>query len=538
VRKNVQTELYHDQERKLLIYHTDAKSVDQVMATVPEAREVNGAYVACPASLKNIQLLRLIPMPVPGIMQASGYDYPIQAGRKPLAHQKVMANFMVSHPRSFNLSDMGTMKTLATLWAADFLMQQEGGRALIVAPLSILQRVWGDAIFANFLGKRTYQIVHGDSRARQKSLAVPADFYIINHDGLGVGAHTRGRFELDGLSKDIALRHDIKLVIVDEASAYRDASTKRHRIARLLFVDRPYLWLLTGTPTSNGPVDAYGLARLVNGAFGESYTSFHNRTMIQLSQFKWLPRAGSYNEARKLLTPAIRYDLHDVWDGPPITTQQRQVDLTKAQRKAMHELKRDLQITVHSGAQITALNEAAARLKFIQISLGAIYDSDHDVHTIDAAPRLKALREIIDETPHKILCFVPLTSVVNLLYRELKDRIGCAVVNGETSARDRASIFERFQQPESDLRLLIADPGTMAHGLDLFAANVVVWFGPTDRTELYLQAIRRAYRPGQKHPVSVIQIVATQLEREIYARLENNASLQGIMLKAVKDNML
>ena len=525
-------ELYHDRQRGLLIYKTADPGI--ITDYLPEARQINGAYVGMRATLANVQAMRAIDYPVPGIMAASGYDWPIQAGRKPLEHQKIMAEFMAAHRKCFNLSDMGTMKTLATLWAADFVLQQEGGCAVIVAPLSILQRVWGDAIFANFLGRRSYVIVHGSGAARQRALAQAADFYIINHDGLCVGAHTRKRFELDGLAADIQARSDITVAIVDEASAYRDASTRRHRVARLLIGGRRYLWLLTGTPTSNGPADAYGLAKLTGSNKGESYGSFHNRTMIRLSQFKWMPRAGSYEEARKLLQPAIRYDIKDVWDGPAKTVQQWGVSLTSAQHKAMAELKRNLVVTMQCGTPITAVNEAAVRTKFIQISLGAIYDHGHTAHAVDAAPRINVLKEIIGNAPGKLLCFVPLTSVINLLYKELKGRISCAIVNGQTSPRERADIFERFQSAESDLRLLIADPGSMAHGLDLWRAQTVVWYGTTDRTELYLQANARAHRPGQKYPVTIVQIVSNPLEREIYRRLENNETLQGALLQLVR----
>ena len=78
----------------------------------------------------------------------------------------------------------------------------------------------------------------------------------------------------------------------------------------------------------------------------------------------------------------------------------------------------------------------------------------------------------------------------------------------------------------------------MAHGLDLWQAQSVVWYGPTDRTELYLQANRRAHRPGQKHPVTVVQIVSNKLEREIYRRLESNESLQGVLLQMVREGKI
>lgn len=530
-------ELYHDRVRNLLVYKTSEP--DRVLQYLPEARRLNGAYVAVPATLHNAQLLRILDYPVPGIMEASGYDWPIERGRKPLAHQKLMAEFMVAHPRCFNLSDMGTMKTLATLWAADFVMQKENCRAVIVAPLSILQRVWADAIFANFLGRRTAALVYGSAALRSAALAIPSDFYIINFDGVGIGAHTRGKFILDGLSKELRDRTDIRLCIVDECSAYRDSRTKRHRIAREVIGRRDYLWQLTGTPTPNGPTDAYGLAKLANNARGESFTSFHNRTMMRVSQFKWIPRAGSYEAARALLSPAIRFDIKDVWDGPEMTTQQREVALTDEQKKAMAQLRRDLQIVVKSGRPITAVNEAAARQKFIQISLGAVYDENHNVHYLDASPRLRECEQVIENTTHKILCFAPLTSVIDLLYKHFSTKYQCEKINGPVKPKDRDRILMRFGDENDPLRLVFLDPGTSSLGLnDFVTADTEIWYGPTEKLIDYQQGRKRVDRPGQKWPSTCIQLVSNPLEREIYRRLESNESLQGLLLEMVREGKL
>ena len=535
---------YHDTRHDVLLY---PQQNPFAMQHLPDAKPV-GQFMAVPRTLQNCQVLRYFNHPVPPIITDENYDWPILPGRKALAHQKIMANFMVLHRRCFNLSDMGTMKTLATLWAADWLMQQypKGEcRALIVAPLSTLQRVWGDAIFRNFLSRRTFEILHGAAGKRLGALARPADFYVVNFDGVGIGAHTRKRFDLDGFSRALADRQDIRIAIVDEASAYKDSRTKRHRIARLVFDKKEYLWCLTGTPTPNAPTDAYGLAKLVNNAFGKSFQAFRAETMFNLgalngrASFVWKPQRDGYDKARRLLSPSIRFDIKDVWDAPEMTTQQREVELTDEQKKHLASLKRDLQITIKSSEPITAVNEAALRIKFIQIVLGAVYDGAHKAHAIDAAPRIAELREIIEQAPGKLLIFVPLTSIVNLLYKELSKDYACAVVNGEVSQKDRSVIFEAFQDADDSVpRILLADPGTMAHGLDLWRAQTVVWYGPTDKTELYLQANKRAHRPGQKYPVTVVQIVATPLEREIYRRLETNTSLQGALLEAVRKGEL
>ena len=219
-----------------------------------------------------------------------------------------------------------------------------------------------------------------------------------------------------------------------------------------------------------------------------------------------------------------------------MTTQQREVALTEQQKKLLADLKRDFVVQLKSGQPISAANEAAVRTKFMQISLGAIYDADHRSHLIDAKPRLDELKAVIREAPGKLLIFVSLTNVVNLLYKELHEWAR-EVVNGDTSQKDRSRIFQMFQSgPEP--RILIADPRTMAHGLDLYAAQTVVWYGPVNSTELFLQANKRAHRPGQRHPVTVVQLVSNALEREIFHRLETNTTLQGALLDVVRKGEL
>lgn len=526
---------FHDRQRNALIY---LALPPHIVSVLPEGKEANGYFVV-PRTLRASQVLRHFNYPVPPIITDDNYDWPRhRAIKHPYESQKITANFMALHRRCFNLSDMGVGKTMATLWAADWLMRQHAPgsfRALIVAPLSILQRVWGDAIFRNFLGKRTFEILHGTSAQRLEALERPADFYIVNFDGLTVGAHTRKRLELDGFSAALAKRDDIQLTVIDEASAYKDAQTQRHRVTRLVLGKKPYLWMLTGTPTPNAPTDAYGLAKLMNNAYGKSFTMFRSETMMQVTQFKWVPQKEGYDKARALLSPSIRFDIKDVWDGPEMTVQQREVPLTAQQIKLLKELKTHLQVMVKEGQNITVANEAAARQKFMQISAGAIYDADHSWHAIDAMPRIEELKSIIEESSGKILIFAGLTSIVNMLYKHLNARWACEVVNGDVSQKERSRIFEAFQaDPVTGPRIIIADPGTMAHGLDLWQARTTVWFTPTDKTELYLQANKRAHRPGQKYPVTVVQLVSNKLEQEIYRRLEANTSLQGALLDMVR----
>jgi hypothetical protein len=522
---------WHDPGTNTLIY--DLPDYGPMLPYLDGAKPLYNGYLAVPVSLYNCQVLRHFQMPVVPLVEQT-YDWPIRKPWHPREHQKLMTNFMVMHPKCFNLSDMGTMKTLATLWAADYVMlQNPGAKAIISCPLSIMQRVWGDAITQNMLGRRTYTVIDGDHKKRRKLLEKDSDFYIIGHDALKQGArlNKRRQVELGGLSKDIVDRTDITIGIIDEVGAFRDAQSMRSRAARTNIAQKSYFWPLTGTPTPTGPLDAHGLARLVNNAFGESYRAYKGRVMYQISPFKWIPRPGAHEEAYKLLQPSIRFEMRECTDVPPCTEQMRDVELSHEQQKLYKELKRDLVLQLEKGT-VNAVNEAALRLKLIQISCGALYDSDHNVTRVDCSPRLAELRAVIEEAHRKVIIFTPLTSVVHLLYDELKE-YSRAMINGEVPIKIRDEIIRKFQQ-ELDPEILIVDPATVSFGNDFTAASVEVWFGATDRSELYEQGKRRIDRPGQIGPTTIVQLASSPVEREIYRRAAANASMQGAILDMVR----
>ena len=523
--------MWLDRQHNVLVY--DVKDPSRILSAVQGSRRLHNGYVACPNNLYNLQLLSWLGLQVPAPMDEANYDWP---GRyRPFLAQRVTANFLSVHPRAFVLSDMGTGKTLAALWGADYVLRQyPGNRALIVCPLSTMQRVWADAIFTHFLGKRTTVVLHGSAAKRRELLQQPADFYIVNFDGVAV------------LAPELEQRADIRMAIVDECSAYRDRTTKRHKIARKILATRDYLWMMTGTPTPNGPLDAYGMAKLVNNCHGESYYSYQDRTMTKVSMYKWVPKSGSHAAAMQMLQPAVRFSIEQCTDLPPLTVQQRECELSAGQQAAYKEMKRELVLQAKAGP-ITAANEAVLRSKLIQISCGAVYgpgsvvrgepdlhNLGRPVHYLDASPRLAALREVAEQANEKIIVFAPLRSVLYMLYEELKKDYSCEMIHGDVSPKDRNEIFRAFQQ-DVDPRIIIADPGTVAHGLDLYAATTIVWYAPTDKTELYLQANKRIHRPGQTKSCVVVQLAATAIEREIYRRLESNETLQGLLLKLVQE---
>lgn len=530
--------MLYSPQSKTLLYETDQPL--KILSSTVGGQKLD-KYVAVPATLQNCQSMRRQGNEVVPVLDVYNYDYPIQRGRVPQWQQRVTANFLAVHPRSFCLNDMGTMKTLSALWAADFLMMEarlrgEEFRAIIVSPLSTLEDVWWDHIHKNMLGRRKCIILHGSAKDRQKKLEKDVDFYIINPDGLKIGFPPKGsRQPPTGLAKDLMSRLDIKLAIFDEASVYRNSTTPRHKAGRLLAKFRDYVWAMTGTPTPKGPENAYGIKKLIEPEYPESFTNYKNRVMLQVSQFKWVPRYNAAEQAAAMLQPAVRIPIEVCWQLPPCTKTLRSCTLSEEQDKAFRLLKRDAVMAMQDGSLVHAVNEAVLRMKLLQVVSGAIYDANHKAHILNPTPRVELVKEIIDNCAQKVIIASHLTSVLDYLNSELSD-YERAIINGQVAIKDRREILLRFGDPADPLRVVLVDPSTAAHGLNsLVTASVVVWFTPTDNPEHYQQLNKRIDRPGQKAHTTIVQIVATQIEREIYARLDAQQTLQGVVLQLAKE---
>jgi SNF2 family DNA or RNA helicase len=529
--------MWHDAARNLVIYETFDPRPEQY---IPDLVKFDGRYMAVPASLKNLQIMRLLGFPV--IRPLANYGWPRhrKVAPTPFFGQTETANFFAVHPRASCLSPMGAGKTLSVLWAGDALMRDyasrgERIRGIVVAPLSTLQSVWMDALETHFMGLRKGVIVHGSAEQRLAALAQDVDWYIINHDGIKTGAKfiaTRPRrpprIELSGFAAQLAARTDIRIAAIDEVGSFRDHRTNRSRVAKHLLAARDYFWVMTGTPTPNAPTDAYGIGKLLNNCFGESFTSFKTRTMAPTeSKFKYVPRPGAHEEAMKLLAPSIRFPVEM---KVSLSIQNRDVPLSPEQLHRFRELKRELLIEFERD-KVKAVNSAALRTKLLQICCGSVYDENHKAHDLDVRPRIAVLKEIIEEAG-KVLIFAPFTSSVNLLNSVLSN-VSKEVITGETTLAERTRIMRAFQQ-EDDPRAIIANAEPISRGQTLTAACVIVWWGPVDKCETYIQANYRIFRPGQTRNCTVVNLCGSPVEKETYRRLAAQESMQGLLLKLVE----
>jgi SNF2 family DNA or RNA helicase len=517
-----------------MIVHRESKSLLLKLRPEPFAtlksilpnhtREIDydGHNMAVPHNLKLTKILRNMGIKAPHPMRYY-YDWPRPARfDKVMEHQYITADFATMYPKLFVLNEMGTSKTASVIWSADYLMLAgEIKRVLIVAPLSVLD-VWSTELFDVTMHRKAL-VVYGDAEKRRALFDTDADFYIINPEGLEI------------IAGQLAKRKDIDLVIVDEAADYRNATTNKYEMLRKVTKERK-LWMLTGAPCPQAPTDAWALARLVDpGRVPEYFSQFRSRTMQKLTQYKWIPQPGGYEMAYQALQPAIRFRKKDCIDLPPVTITDRKVELTDEQKKAYEAMKTHLVAEAAAGHVVTAVNAADKIAKLRQILLGAVKDGD-DYVTINHSKRLDELCNCIDQAKAKTLVIVPykgiarcLTDEVNAWHDKRGDGKRCMLVNGDVTVNERNRIFQDFRD-DPDLNELICHPMVMSHGLTLVQADMMVFYGPINSNDRAAQVEARINRPGQVNSMTIVRLVANQLEKNIYLINEGRAIGQASML--------
>lgn len=523
---------------------------EQVLSSIPSARVVEykgNRLVAVPHKLWETQMLRRAGYAVPSPI-GFYYHWPRQRTRiaAPFVHQIETAAFLTLNHRAFCLNDMGTGKTLSALWAADYLLRERMIRkVLILSPLSTLDQVWGEAVFEHF-HDRSLAILHGTAEKRRRLFANDAyDFYVVNHDGLDIICDLQYKDIRDKQTGTVIgrkivsaefKRNDIDLVLIDEVATYRNASTKKFKTIKRALKPNMWCWGLTGTPTPNEPADAWAQCNLLMPAnVPEYFTTFKQFTMQQMTEHIWVPKREAPEIVFKVMQPAIRYDRDECLDLPECLYSTRTVEFTAEQKKHYKEVMSELSTEI-DGGRINAVNEGVKAGKLLQIACGEVYDTDGKPRGVDVTPRIDVTIEIIEQSPHKVIVFVPFTAPLLMLAEKLEAKFPkqVATVYGGTPVGERNRIFAEFQRMQNP-RVLVADAGTMSHGLTLTESNTIVWYAPEWSNDTYNQANARITRPGQKNTQYIIHVAGSEIERRMYARLRDRAKMQGVLLDMVKE---
>lgn len=503
-----------------------------LVQVIPHAREFDyqgERMLLIPNRHEEAKVCRNVGVPVPAPI-LTRYSWAASDGRKPWDIQKTTAALLTESHRAYVLSTMGTGKTRAAAFAADYLMMQPGiRRTLISAPLSTLDRVWSSELFRMWPQARV-RVLYGDRAKRLKLLAEDADWYIINHHGVIL------------LQDELAAR-GFGVIVVDELAsrALRNKSTEMWKAHNRVISSSTvkHAWGMTGSPTPKAPTDAWAQIKLLTpDRTVKTMTRFKDLTMRQVSNFKWLRRPEANDIVFGQMQPSVRFTLDDVMELPPTSYVTQQVKLSPEAAKAYKLLFDKMATLTSRGESITAVNEGVLQTKLLQVACGYVYTDKKKVYELPATERRDALLELAEQTDGKSIVYVPFIHALQGVHAYLRKKgVDAQLVYGGTSLGQRNKIFRAFQETE-DIKVLVAHPQCMAHGLTLTAAKTIVWYSPTNDYEIYEQANARIRRPGQTSKTLIGHLVGTPVEKLTYNRLRDRGTNQGFLLELFRNQEL
>lgn len=518
---------------------TSPSVLQKIQQTLPDIQTQaynGGTLVRLPVHDDTLQLLRNIGLPTSG-MEPLRWQYKtplIEGSYSVMAHQLTSAAYMASHKRCYNTSTMRTGKTASTIMCTDYLQSVKGvtGAVLIIATVSNLTGVWKHTIETTLPHKRVV-VVHGGTGKKDRlvKLRTPADYYIINYDGV--------KMVQDELLAMVN-RGNLNIVVVDELTHYGNPKSGRFLALDAVINGKnpvPYVYGLTGSP-GDDPIPIFGFAKLINPTRlpCKRITTWREMTQWRYGREAWMWRntADCPDILYRTMQPNIRFDKKDIMDLPPIVRQIRDCELTGDQKIAYRKMRDDMIALFDSGEVIEAVHKAALSQKLFQIALGTAIAPDKSIIELDNKPRVDVILEVIREASQKTVIFCPYTGAIDNLARQLRaHKLTVEVVDGRVTGNKRAEIFDSFQN-KPDPQVLICHPQTTAFGVELAAADTMIFNGPPlSGGFIYEQALERLSSLKQKaKQIMIVQIAATPEERNFFAGLD-----RGVASSALINNM-
>lgn len=459
-----------------------------------------------------------------GDVVLDNYDWPRPHHiEKPLDAQVATVAKLTTHARYFVLNEIGTGKTFAALWAFDILRKYNvRRRVLIVAPLATLENAWKPSlVHIQPDVSRTVQLYDTTAAKRRQRLASNWEIALINPDGLHIIA-------------DDPMAQGLDLILVDESTAFKTWRSRRTKALRRLNETAKGLWLMSGDPRPESPTDLWAQVKLLDPARVPALMmTWRDRTMMQVSKFRWLPKESAIDTMAKALDGiSVRFTRDECMDLPPTHFVDMAVDATPEYKRFIKDVKQG--VVEMGDVEVVARNAASVLSKVVQAGAGAVKGEAGAVVEIDCAPRLAALDSLIAESSHPVIVYAVHRAALDRLAAHLHaEGIPFVRVDGDVGPRQRQEAFESIQTRQA--KVLIAQPDAMAHGITLTEASVIVWWSLPFKRDTYNQANGRITRLGQRNAQLIVNLLGGHVERRILDMLRGKEASSGALLAIVQE---
>ncbi len=444
----------------------------------------------------------------------------------PHEYQTYATNFILTHPVSAVLLDMGLGKSVITLTAIfdlcldSFLIR----KVLVIAPLRVARDTWPAEIRKwDHLRGLTFSVAVGTELERKAALMQDASVYIINRENV------------QWLIEQSNLPFDYDMVVIDELSSFKSYQAKRFRALLKVRPGIRRIVGLTGTPSSNGLMDLWAEYRLLDlgKRLGRFITHYRNRYFAPDKRngtivYSYKPLPGAEEQIYDAISDiTISMKAPDHLKMPGLVINEVRAKLSDDEWETYSTLKNELVVSL-GGEEIDAVNAASLANKLSQMANGAVYADNKKVISLHDR-KLEVLEDLIEASNGKPV-------LVAYWFKHDLDRITERLdkLHIPFARADKSDSIERWNRGE--LPVMLIHPASAGHGLNLQSGGcTLIWYGLTWSLELYQQTNARLWRQGQQNTVVIHHIIAEgTIDERIMQALRLKDKTQTALMDAVK----
>jgi len=415
--------------------------------------------------------------------------------KKLYQHQEEGIKFLLSRNGCILADDMGLGKSIQSIVAA---LESGAKKILVVCPSS-----------AKINWEREINVFCKDTAIIEGKKWKEAQFTIINYDILK-NFHTlvEGRRqltpeEMEAVNRDLA-NVNFDLAIIDEAHYLKNNDSIRGKIMVELSVKHliPKVWLLTGTPVANRPMDFFNLLKIIKSPLAQNWKHYAVRycegrqffRTLKSGQKKqiWLTDGASNLEelASKTKNIILRRLKTEVLDMPDKVITPMYYELDSKGRKEYEQLWEDyLQRRLLEGKKNGNIQKDLVELVLLRQFIAA-----------QAIPYTIEMAENAIEMGRKVIIFTNFDEEQEILARHF----GKIAVrhNGKMSNNAKQKSVDDFQN-KAKIKVFIGNEKSAGVAITLTEATVVIFNSCDWVPGNNEQAEDRAFRIGQKNDVNV-----------------------------------
>ncbi len=426
--------------------------------------------------------------------------------KTPHPFQIAGADFLYKSQRALLADEMGIGKTLQAITAA----LRANKPTLVICPASIKIN-WAREILDQDPAAQI-QIVDPGEEVTDFATGPGTKWLLVNYDLLH-------KYQSEGLK----LLLDYKTLIIDEAHSIKETKTLRTKAAVEIGKHAENVYLLTGTPVLNRPMELFPLLKILNHPLGKNWFSYgfrycggYFREMTIRStgrtlRFMDVRGATRLEELRDKIAPIYlrRTKAEVLATLPP-----KKINIIKVKLTEPH-------ITLYANALERYYNYLESIKDELIKQLGGIEAYDTKIANIKASQHLVELQKLqhvtsaakirrvaadaykIVQQGGKVLIFTAQTDTLQRLKKIFThNKVKVVVLNGQTKNESRVKAVDDFQQ-DPDTKVFIGNIKAAGVGITLTATNQVFFIDSEWTPGINQQAEDRAHRIGQTKDVNV-----------------------------------